>query len=114
MAVVTRSLMIRYSFAIRLLDSPSEPVTESNQRGPVAQSERDLAGLLVDRGIWINLACSLDDFDAAHGTISPLNARIVIWFPFEQGYPEKFVGGSTTRALAWVDLLFTTCPRDCP
>jgi hypothetical protein len=52
-----------------LVDCPSKPATERDQGSSVRQSERNFACLLVDSGVWIGLAWSLDNLNATHSTI---------------------------------------------
>jgi hypothetical protein len=49
-----------------LFNSPTQPLAECNQAMPVAQPQKNLAGLLVCGGVGIRLVWFLDDLDAAH------------------------------------------------
>jgi hypothetical protein len=64
-------LVARAACALFLMDYPPQPLAERNERSPVSQLERNLAGLLVDGGVGVGFARPLDDPYATHGAIAP-------------------------------------------
>jgi len=62
-------LVARSACALLLVDYPPQPLAERNERSPVSQLERNLAGLSVDGGVGVGFARPLDDPYAAHGAI---------------------------------------------
>jgi hypothetical protein len=81
-------LVARSACALLLLDYPPQPLAERNERGPVSQLERNLAGLSVDRGVGVDFARPLDNPYATHGAIPRENARIDGWFPVADVAPS--------------------------
>jgi hypothetical protein len=74
-------LVARSACALLLVDYPPQPLAERNERGPVSQLERNLAGLSVDRGVGVDFARPLD-------AIPRENARIDGWFPVADVAPS--------------------------
>jgi hypothetical protein len=67
-----------------LFNSPPQPLAECNQGMPVTQSEKNLSGLLVHRGVGIGLVRFLDDLDATHNATpkkapGPRDGSRLIW-----------------------------------
>ena len=81
-------LVARSACALLLVDYPPQPLAERNERGPVSQLERNLAGLSVDGGVGVGFARPLDDPYATHGAIPRENVRIDGWFPVADVAPS--------------------------
>jgi len=81
-------LVARSACALLLVDYPPQPLAERNERGPVSQLERNLAGLSVDGGVGVGFARPLDDPYATHDAILPENVRIDGWFPVADVAPS--------------------------
>jgi len=80
-------LVARFVCALLLVNCPSQPLAKSNERSPVGQLERNLAGLSVDRGVGVDFARPLDDPYATHDSIPPENVRVDRWFPVSDVAP---------------------------
>jgi len=81
-------LVARSACALLLVDYPPQPLAERNERSPVSQLERNLAGLSVDGGVGVGFARPLDDPYATHDAILPENVRIDGWFPVADVAPS--------------------------